>query len=93
MKKINDLIRLHEFDSECDKVINRDGVSIVIEKCSQKFITSHPSMNVVYFNFILDFSINVETKISGISSPYIFSPTSYIVVISVQFLSYGIVVG
>lgn len=45
VKKVNDLIRLHELDAECDKVINRDGVSIVIENGSQKFIKSHPSMN------------------------------------------------
>lgn len=45
VKKINDLIRLHELDAECDKVIDRDGVSIVIENGSQKFIKSHPSMN------------------------------------------------
>lgn len=45
VKKVNDLIRLHELDAECDKVIKRDGVSIVIENGSQKFIKSHPSMN------------------------------------------------
>ncbi len=45
VKKVNDLIRLHELDAECDKVIDRDGVSIVIENGSQKFIKSHPSMN------------------------------------------------
>lgn len=45
VKKINDLMRLHELDAECDKVIDRDGVSIVIENGSQKFIKSHPSMN------------------------------------------------
>lgn len=45
VKKVNDLIRLHELDAACDKVIDRDGVSIVIENGSQKFIKSHPSMN------------------------------------------------
>ncbi|MGP9039808.1 terminase [Cytobacillus kochii] len=45
VKKINDLIRLHELDAECDKVIDRDGVSIIIENGKQKFIKSHPSMN------------------------------------------------
>jgi hypothetical protein len=45
VKKVNDLIRLHELDAECDKVIDRDGVSIIIENGSQKFIKSHPSMN------------------------------------------------
>jgi hypothetical protein len=45
VKKVNDLIRLHELDAECDKTINRDGVSITIENGSQKFIKSHPSMN------------------------------------------------
>ncbi len=45
VKKVNDLIRLHELDAECDKVIDHDGVSIVIENGSQKFIKSHPSMN------------------------------------------------
>lgn len=45
VKKVNDLIRLHELDAECDEVIDRDGVSIVIENGSQKFIKSHPSMN------------------------------------------------
>ncbi len=45
VKKVNDLIRLHVLDAECDKVIDRDGVSITIENGSQKFIKSHPSMN------------------------------------------------
>lgn len=45
VKKVNDLIRLHELDAECDKVINRDGISITIENGKQKFIKSHPSMN------------------------------------------------
>ncbi|MDE5054891.1 terminase [Niallia taxi] len=45
VKKVNDLIRLHELDAECDKVINRDGVSITIENGKQKYIKSHPSMN------------------------------------------------
>lgn len=45
VKKVNDLIRLHELDAECDKAIDRDGVSIVIENGAQKFIKSHPSMN------------------------------------------------
>lgn len=45
VKKINDLIRLHELDAECDTVIDRDGVSITIENGKQKFIKSHPSMN------------------------------------------------
>lgn len=45
VKKINDLIRLHELDAECDKAIDRDGVSITIKNGSQKFIKSHPSMN------------------------------------------------
>jgi hypothetical protein len=45
VKKVNDLIRLHELDAECDRVIDRDGISIVIENGSQKFIKSHPSMN------------------------------------------------
>lgn len=45
VKKVNDLIRLHELDAECDKVIDRDGISIIIENGSQKFVKSHPSMN------------------------------------------------
>lgn len=45
VKKVNDLIRLHELDAECDKAIERDGVSVIIENGSQKFIKSHPSMN------------------------------------------------
>jgi hypothetical protein len=45
VKKVNDLIRLHELDAMCDEVIDRDGVSITIENGSQKFIKSHPSMN------------------------------------------------
>lgn len=45
VKKVNNLIRLYELDAECDKVIDRDGVSIIIENGSQKFIKSHPSMN------------------------------------------------
>lgn len=45
VKKVNDLIRLHELDAACDEVIDRDGVSIVIENGSQRFIKSHPSMN------------------------------------------------
>lgn len=45
VKKVNDLIRLHELDAECDKVIDRDGVSITVENGKQKFIKSHPSMN------------------------------------------------
>ncbi|BDH62318.1 hypothetical protein MTP04_24480 [Lysinibacillus sp. PLM2] len=45
VKKVNDLIRLHELDAACDEVIDRDGVSITIENGSQKFIKSHPSMN------------------------------------------------
>ena len=45
VKKINDLIRLHELDAKCDEVIAQDGVSIVVENGSQKFIKSHPSMN------------------------------------------------
>lgn len=45
MKKVNNLIRLYELDAKCDDVINRDGVSIIIENGSQKFIKSHPSMN------------------------------------------------
>lgn len=45
VKKVNDLIRLHELDAKCDEAIARDGVSIVIENGSQKFIKSHPSMN------------------------------------------------
>ncbi|MED3650617.1 terminase [Heyndrickxia sporothermodurans] len=45
VKKVNDLIRLHELDAACDEAIDRDGVSITIENGSQKFIKSHPSMN------------------------------------------------
>lgn len=45
VKKVNDLIRLHELDAECDTVIDRDGISITIENGKQKFIKSHPSMN------------------------------------------------
>ncbi|MFG3613103.1 terminase [Rummeliibacillus stabekisii] len=45
VKKVNDLIRLHELDAECDKVIDRDGVSITVENGKQKFTKSHPSMN------------------------------------------------
>jgi hypothetical protein len=45
IKKVNNLIRLYELDAKCDEVIDRDGVSIVIENGSQKFTKSHPSMN------------------------------------------------
>lgn len=45
VKKVNDLIRLHELDAECDKVIDRDGVDIVIKNGSQEFKKSHPIMN------------------------------------------------
>ncbi|MER1957915.1 MAG: terminase [Solibacillus sp.] len=45
IKKVNNLIRLYELDTKCDEVINRDGVSIIIENGSQRFIKSHPSMN------------------------------------------------
>jgi len=45
VKKINDLIRLHELDAACDEVIDRDGVSITVENGKQKFTKSHPSMN------------------------------------------------
>lgn len=45
VKKVNDLIRLHELDAECDKVIERDGVDIVIKNGSQEFKKSHPIMN------------------------------------------------
>lgn len=45
VKKVNDLIRLHELDSLCDEAIDRDGVSIIVENGSQQFIKSHPSMN------------------------------------------------
>lgn len=45
VKKVNDLIRLYELDAECDEVLDRDGVSVVIENGSQKFIKSHPIMN------------------------------------------------
>ncbi len=45
VKKVNDLIRLYELDAECDKAIDRDGISIIIENGTQKFIKSHPSMN------------------------------------------------
>lgn len=45
IKKVNNLIRLYELDAKCDEVINRDGVSIIIENGSQRFIKSHPSMN------------------------------------------------
>lgn len=45
VKKVNNLIRLYELDAECDEAIDRDGVSIVIENGSQRFIKSHPSMN------------------------------------------------
>ena len=45
VKKINDLIRLHELDAACDEVINRDGISITVENGKQKFTKSHPSMN------------------------------------------------
>lgn len=45
VKKVNDLIRLHELDAACDEVIDRDGVSITVENGKQKFTKSHPSMN------------------------------------------------
>lgn len=45
VKKINDLIRLHELEAECDKAIDKDGVRITIENGKQKFIKSHPIMN------------------------------------------------
>lgn len=45
VKKVNDLIRLHELDAKCDEVIDRDGVSITVENGKQKFTKSHPSMN------------------------------------------------
>lgn len=45
VKKVNDLIRLYELDAECDKVLDRDGVDIVIKNGSQEFKKSHPIMN------------------------------------------------
>lgn len=45
IKKVTNLIRLYELDAKCDEVIDRDGVNIIIENGSQKFIKSHPSMN------------------------------------------------
>ncbi|QOK28055.1 terminase [Cytobacillus oceanisediminis] len=45
VKKVNDLIRLHELDAACDEVIDRDGVSITVENGKQKFTKSHPSMS------------------------------------------------
>lgn len=45
VKKVNDLIRLHELDAEFDKVIDRDGVDIIIKNGSQEFQKSHPIMN------------------------------------------------
>ena len=45
IKKVNNLIRLYELDAKCDKVIDRDGVSITVKNGKQEFTKSHPSMN------------------------------------------------
>lgn len=45
VKKVNDLIRLHELDAEIDKVLDRDGLDVVIKNGSQEFQKSHPLLN------------------------------------------------
>jgi hypothetical protein len=73
VKKVNDLIRLHELDAECDRIIERDGVSIVIENGSQKFIKSHPSMNekmkINAQKIALEKSIKFKLKVAPAPAP------------------------
>lgn len=73
VKKVNDLIRLHELDAECDRVIDQDGVSITIENGSQKFIKSHPSMNekmkINAQKIALEKSIKFKLKTTTAPSP------------------------
>lgn len=73
VKKVNDLIRLHELDAACDEVIDRDGVSITIENGSQKFIKSHPSMNekmkINAQKIALEKSIKFKLKVDTPSAP------------------------
>ena len=44
VKKVERYIELLKLDAECDKVIERDGSTIVIENGTQRFIKSHPAM-------------------------------------------------
>jgi hypothetical protein len=64
---------LHELDAACDEVIDRDGVSIVIENGKQKFIKSHPSMNekmkINAQKIALEKSIKFKLKPSPASTP------------------------
>src|SRR5690554_3980980 len=43
--KVNRYIKLRELDLACNEAIEEDGVRIVIENGSQRFIKSHPAMN------------------------------------------------
>jgi hypothetical protein len=45
IKKVHDLIRLHELDAELDKILDRDGLDVVIKNGSQEFKKSHPLLN------------------------------------------------
>lgn len=44
VKKVEDLIRLYELDSACDRAIRRDGATIVVENGTQQFIKTHPAL-------------------------------------------------
>lgn len=44
VKKVEDLIRLYELDSACDRAIRRDGATIVVENGNQQFIKTHPAL-------------------------------------------------
>ena len=45
VKKVNRYCELLELDIKCQKAIEEEGVSIVIENGSQRFVKSHPSIN------------------------------------------------
>ena len=45
VKKVNRYCELLELDIKCQEAIAAEGVSIVIENGSQRFVKSHPSIN------------------------------------------------
>ena len=45
VKKVNRYCELLELDIKCQEAIQKEGVSIVIENGSQRFVKSHPSIN------------------------------------------------
>ena len=45
VKKVNRYCELLELDIKCQEAIQEEGVSIVIENGSQRFVKSHPSIN------------------------------------------------